>query len=156
MRTKLALLAAVAIVASLAVAPSANAKSSYILVTTKLTTASDFCRPSADFLSYKLNFKATIKRRNSPKPKSVRVTYKVIDNATGGQYNSGVVTLTPRNKFKNKSKYLSVPVGASITYNLVSTYRAPRTRKKVTAKAKIPDTIPTAAELDTAALPACA
>lgn len=157
MRIKIALFAAVVAALSLSLAPSAPAASSSIKVTTKLAAATDFCRPAPDQLGYKLYFTASIKRRNTSKPKSVRVTFKVIDASTGSQYGSGVVTLTPRNKYKNYSKQIVVPAGAAIYYDLISSYRAPNTGRKVTAKAKIPDQIPTQAELDAVnpPLPAC-
>lgn len=157
MRIKIALLAAVVAALSLSLVPSAPAASSSIKVTTKLAGIADVCRPAPDQLGYSLYFTASIKRRNSAKPKSVRVTFKVIDAATGGQYGSGVVTLTPRNKFKNFSKRFFVPAGAAIYYDLISSYRAPSSGKKVTAKAKLPDNIPPQAELDALnpPIPAC-
>lgn len=148
MRIKIALLAAVVAALSLALVPSAPAASSSIKVTTKLAAAVDFCRPSPEQLGYSLYFTASIKRKNTSLPKSVRVTFKVKDAATGSQYGSGVVTLTKKNKFKNTSKRFVVPLGAAIYYDLISSYRAPNTGKKVTAKAKIPDQVPTAAEID--------
>lgn len=157
MRIKIALLAAVVAALSLALVPTAPAASSSIRVTTKLSAAVDFCRPAPDQLAYKLYFTASIKRRNTSRPKSVRVTFKVKDASTGAQYGSGVVTLTPRNKYKNTSKQFQVPAGAAIYYDLISTYRAPNTGRKVKAKAKLPDNIPTQAELDALnpPIPAC-
>lgn len=150
MRLKFTILAAAALFAVLAIAPAANAASSSIFVTTKLSARADICRPSADALSYKLVFTASIKRRNSPKPKSVRVSVRIVNAATGELYATRVATLTPKNKFKNATQSFTVPLGVPLTYNVISTYKAPRTGKKIRAKGAFSDAIPTAEEIDAA------
>lgn len=156
MRTKLLLVAAVAAVASLALVPAAGAKSSSITVTTT-PTLTDLCRAAPDQVGFKFQFTAKIKRRNSPKPKNVRVEFRVTNSATGAVLSTGKVTLTPRNKFKNKSAQIVVPAGTPLIYNFQSVYNAPRTGKKVKAKGSSTDQVPTVEQLDAAnpPLPAC-
>lgn len=149
MRTKLLLTAALAATMALSLAPSASAKSSSLFVTTT-PEAVDICRPAPEQIGFRWQFTAKIKRRNSPKPKNVRVQFKVTDAATGAVLGSGKVTLTPRNKFKNKSATIIVPAGASLIYNFQSVYNAPNKKnKRVSAKSQQTETLPTAAQLDT-------
>lgn len=157
MRKKIALLTTFAAVAALALVPSSQAASSSIKVTTSYDFA-NFCRPAVDQLQYQFVFKAKIKRRNSPLPRNVVVRYRVLDNATGQSYGSGKVTLTKRNKWTNLSNPVIATAGASVTYELTSTYKAPRTGRNVKAKGSFPDQIPTVADLDAAnpPLPSCA
>jgi hypothetical protein len=153
MRTKTLLLAAVCAVMSLSLVPSASAKSSSLFVTTTPAVV-DVCRPTPEQIGFRWQFTAKIKRRNSPKPKNVRVEFKVTDASTGGVLATGKVTLTPRNKFKNKSAPIVVPAGASLIYNFQSVYNAPNKRnKRVSAKGQQSEVLPTAAQLDTAQPP---
>lgn len=159
MRKQIALLLIAASVAvGLMSASSASAASSYIKVTTTLTARVDACRAAVDQVSYGLEFKAKIKRRNASKPKSVRVTFKVIDAATGTNYGTRVVTLTPKNKYRNASKSFTVPAGTSVIYDTKSVYRAPNTGRKITATGQFSDATPTVADMDAGnpALPPCA
>lgn len=157
MRFKFLLVAAVAVIASLALVPAAGAKSSSISVTTTPTMI-DHCRAAPDQVGFKFQFKAKIKRRNSPKPKNVRVEYRVTDAATGAVLATGKVTLTPRNKFKRNTPQIVVAAGTSLVYNFQSVYNAPRTGKKVKAKGSSTDQVPSVEQLDAInpPLPACA
>lgn len=58
--------------------------------------------------------------------------------------------MTPKNKFKNATRSFTVPLRASLRYNVISTYKAPRTGKKVRVKGSFTDLVPTAAEIDAA------
>ena len=148
MRTKFFLTAALAALVALALVPSAGAKSSYIFVKTT-PSAVDLCRPLPEQVGFRFEFKAKITRRNSKRPKNVRIQYKVTDAATGTVLTTGKVTLTARNKYKKKSAPILVPAGASLVYNFISVYNAPSSGKRVTAKGQQTDQIPTAAQLDT-------
>ncbi|MGH2905724.1 MAG: hypothetical protein ACRDKI_03025 [Solirubrobacterales bacterium] len=149
MKIKLALLSSIAVLGSLALVQPAAAKSSSIKVTTTPAIV-NLCRPAADQVRFNFEFSAKIKKRNTSNPRNVVVTYKVLDAATGAQLADGKVTLTAHNHWRKQSPAAFATAGQALTYKLVSVFKAPNTGRKVTAKATLPDQVPTVEQMDQA------
>ncbi|MFY9488261.1 MAG: hypothetical protein WAP35_06145 [Solirubrobacterales bacterium] len=147
MRFKTAILTLTVVASLFALAQPAAA--SYIKVTTTPSLI-DFCRPVPEQLRFAMQFKAKMVRRDSPRPKSVKITYKMIDRATGAVIHSGSLSLTKRNKWTKATPNLVFTAGQALTYDLLSTYRAPRSGKLAKAKAALDDQVPTVEQMDAA------
>lgn len=147
MRIKLVLIASLALVAALSLAPSASAATHVLKVFVKPAQI-NICRPTPDQLRFNFQFTAKITRRHEAAPKSVGVTFKVTDNATGGVISSGRSTLTPRNKFKNMTGNITVTTGQSLVYDLALKFKVPSTGKTVKSKSSQTDQVPTTAQID--------
>ena len=143
MRIKLSLLALVTVLATLALAPSANAAFLNVFVTPTLVSV---CRTDATGINYRVEFKAKITRSGIDKPKSVRVGYKVVDASTAGVAASGVTNLTRRNKYKSKSKVIPAQAGQTLNHAFNLSYKADGRKRKAKSTSTI--TIPSAEQMD--------
>lgn len=151
MRNKLALLVTAAVFTlALVVAPAANA--SYIKVTASYSYA-DFCRAAPDQLSFRLAFKAKVKRRGVAKPDRVRIGYQVLDGSSRQVLASGKLSLKRSKSYKAKTSRIYVPAGATLLYHFNMSYKSGGR----TIKSKLTDTdvVPTVEQLDQSALPPC-
>lgn len=151
MRTKLVLLATVAaFTLALVAAPTASAR--YIKVTA-MYSYTGFCRPAPDQLSFKLVFKAKVKRRGVAKPDKVRIGYQVMHADTMSVFKSGVVNLKRSKGYKATSPYVTAPAGTPLLYHFNMKYVS----EGRTVKAKLTDTdaVPSVEDMDAAGIPAC-
>ncbi|MGH2959627.1 MAG: hypothetical protein ACRDKE_08480 [Solirubrobacterales bacterium] len=151
MRKKIALLSLVsAFVIALVAVPAANA--AYIYVTVGYE-ATNLCRTAPDVLTYKLKFKAKIKRSGVPKPAKVRIGYQVLDSSSLAVVRSGVTNLKRSNGYSGKTSTISGTAGQGLTYHLNMKY----TVLGKTSKSKISssDTIPSVEQMDAAGVPNC-
>jgi hypothetical protein len=150
-RKKIALLSLVsAFVVALVAVPAANA--AYITVTLGYSV-SNICRTAPDVVTYKLKFKATVKRSGVPKPEKVRVGYQVLDSTTKKVLRSGVTNLKRKNGYTAKSSRITATAGQQLTYHLTGKYTVLGDDTK--AKFTYPDFIPSVEQMDAAGFPSC-
>ncbi|MGK2877993.1 MAG: hypothetical protein ACSLFF_05400 [Solirubrobacterales bacterium] len=151
MRKKIALLSVLsALAVGLFAVPSASA--SYISVTVGYE-AVDLCRTAPDVLSYRLQFKAKIRRSGVPKPDKVRIGYQVLDSNSLAVVRSGVTSLKRSKGYKGKTSRISGTAGQNLTYHLNMQY----TVLGKTSKSKTTgfDTIPSVETMDAAGVRNC-
>lgn len=151
MRKKITLLSLVAaFVMALVVVPTASARYIYVTVSYEAT---DLCRTAPDVLTYKLQFKAKIKRSGVAKPDKVRIGYQILDADTLAVLRSGTTNLKRSKGYKAKTSTISGRAGENLSYhlNMKYTVEGKSTKSKVTAS----DTIPSVETMDAAGVPNC-
>jgi hypothetical protein len=144
LRKKIALLSLVsAFVVALVAVPAANAAYIYVTVSYEAT---NLCRTAPDVLTYKLKFKAKIKRSGVDKPDKVRIGYQVVDSSSLAVVRSGVTNLKRKSGYSAKTSTITARADQGLTYHLNMKY----TVEGKTSKSKIssPDTIPSVAQMD--------
>lgn len=144
MRKKLALLSLVsAFVVALVAVPAANAAYISVTVSYKVT---NLCRSAPDVLTYKLKFKAKIKRSGVAKPKKVRIGYQVVDSSSLAVVRSGVTNLKRKSGYSSKTSTITARADQGLTYHLNMKYTV--NRKSSKTKISSPDTVPSVAQMD--------
>lgn len=143
-RKKLALLSLVsAFVVALVAVPAANAAYIYVTVNYDVT---NLCRTAPDVLTYKLKFKAKIKRSGVDKPSKVRIGYQVVDSSSLQVVRSGVTNLKRKSGYSAKTSTITARAGQGLTYHLNMKYSVAGKTSK--SKISSPDTIPSVAQMD--------
>ena len=128
---------------ALVLAPTASAR--YISVTVGYE-ATDLCRTAPDVLTYKLQFKAKVKRSGVAKPDKVRIGYQVLDASSLQVLASGTTNLKRSKGYKAKTSRISATAGESLSYhlNMKYTVEGKSSKSKITS----PDTVPSVADMD--------
>jgi hypothetical protein len=150
-RKKIALLSLVSVfTVGLIAAGSAQASYVGVFVT---PTATDFCLPAPDQLSYRLSFKASVTAVGTSKPSKVRIGFQVLDSDTKRVIRSGVVNLKRSKGYKADTPKFTGTADEKISYHLNMSYKSGgKTLKK---KKSFPDQIPSVDQLANSTLPAC-
>lgn len=155
MKSRIATIFLLTLLAAAASVPSAGAATRKIIVTPVIGYA-DVCRAETDQIRFSYTFKAKIKRKNAPRPKKVTIKYSVKDDSTGALIVRQTLTLKPRSYFR---------VGAQMQYaaeqklkiTVDASFKSPLTGKTLKSHSVLDDAIPSVADLDAAdpPLPAC-
>lgn len=143
-RKKVTLLSLVAaFVMALVVVPTASARYIYVTVGYEAT---NLCRTAPDVLTYKLQFKAKIKRSGVAKPDKVRIGYQVLDASSLQVLRSGTTNLKRSKGYKAKTSTISATAGQSLSYhlNMKYTVEGKSSKSKITS----PDQVPTVEQMD--------
>src|SRR4051812_44613938 len=114
-RKKIALLSLCsAFLLALVVVPAASAR--YISVTVGYE-ATDLCRSAPDVLTYKLQFKAKVKRSGVAKPDKVRIGYQVLNADSLQVLISGTTNLKRSAGYKGKTSTITATAGQNLSYH---------------------------------------
>ena len=148
MKTRIGLVAAMALMLTIVFAPAAEAKTIKLFVT-PLIGEQDHCRASSDLVKWSYTFKAKISRKNSPLPRNVIIRYKVLDASTGATIVGQKITLKPR-KFFKVGLLNTFTAGQSLTIVLDASFKSPTTGKTFKSHTELPESVPTIAQLDAA------
>jgi hypothetical protein len=144
LRKKIALLSLIsAFVVALVAVPVANAAYIYVTVSYEAT---NLCRTAPDVLTYKLKFKAKIKRSGVEKPEKVRIGYQVVDSSSLEVVRSGVTNLKRSSGYSAKTTTITARADQGLTYHLNMKYTVGGKSSK--SKISSPDTIPSVAKMD--------
>lgn len=151
MRKKIALLSLCsAFLLGLVIVPAASARYIYVTVGYEAT---DLCRTAPDVLTYKLQFKAKIKRSGVAKPDKVRIGYQVLDASSLQVLRSGTTNLKRSKGYKAKTSTISATAGQSLSYhlNMKYTVEGKSSKSKITSS----DQVPSVEQMDAAGVPNC-
>lgn len=151
MKTRFAAVLLAVLLAVAAFAPAAEALTRKLFVTVA-PGATGFCRTAADQMKFSYDFKAKIKRKNSPNPRRVVVSYSVTDTATGAVIVSQTLVLKPsRSKSRNFYKagaLTQYTAGTNLSVSIKMKFKSPNTGKTIRSSATAPDSVPTVEQLD--------
>jgi hypothetical protein len=149
MKAKLAVVFSTVLLASLAIVSTASAYTSSLTVLWDYKI-SGLCRPAPDQVRLSLEYFVKIKRKHSPKPKSVTVRYGIADAATGTSILKGKLSLTARNKWRKATPAFIATAGQALVYETKLSYKGPLTGKTVRSNGTDSDKVPSVEEMDAA------